>query len=95
VAFDNAASALTHLTNAKGDCSLLIADQGLPGGMQGSEFIRLVKERWPSIPSILTSGYAVDEQMIPPTTIFLAKPYTLDCLETTIATCLRLKLSLS
>lgn len=83
--FDNAASALTHLTSIKGDCALIIADQGLSGGIQGYEFIRLAKEQWPSIPSILTSGYIIDEQLLPPSTIYLHKPYTLDQLETTIA----------
>lgn len=86
--FDNAASALTHLISIKGECALIIADQGLPGGIQGSEFIRLAKEQWPSIPSILTSGYLIDEQVIPASTIYLHKPYTLDQLETTIATVL-------
>lgn len=86
--FDNAASALTHLTNINGECALIIADQGLPGGIQGSELIRLAMEKWPSIPSILTSGYLVNEQLIPPSTTYLAKPYTLNDLETTIATSL-------
>lgn len=87
--FDNAASALTHLVKIKGECILIIADQGLPGGIRGSEFIRLAKEQWPLIPSILTSGYVVDDQVIPPSTIFLHKPYTLDQLETTIGTVLQ------
>lgn len=82
--FDNAAAALTHLVIIKGECILIIADQGLPGGIQGSEFIRLAKERWPLIPSILTSGYVVDEQVIHPPTIFLRKPFTLNQLEMTI-----------
>ncbi|MGF6317868.1 response regulator [Pseudomonas frederiksbergensis] len=86
--FDNAASALTHLISIKGECTLIIADQGLPGRIQGSEFIRLAKEQWPSIPSILTSGYLIDELVIPASTIYLHKPYTLDQFETTIATVL-------
>jgi DNA-binding NtrC family response regulator len=86
--FEDAASALTHLESIKGDCILIIADQGLPGGIQGSEFIRLAKEKWPSIPSILTSGYLIDEQVVLPPTIYMHKPYTLDQLETTIATVL-------
>jgi DNA-binding NtrC family response regulator len=87
--FDNAASALTHLVRIKGECILIIADQGLPGGIQGSEFIRQAKEQWPLIPSILTSGYVVDEQVIPPSTIFLHKPYTLNQLEVTIGAALQ------
>lgn len=87
--FDNAAAALTHLGRIKGECILIIADQGLPGGIQGSEFIRLAKEQWPLIPSILTSGYVVDEQVIHPSTIFLRKPFTLDQLEMTIGSALQ------
>ena len=86
--FDNAASALTHLISIKGDCTLIIADQGLPGGVQGAEFIRFANKQWPSIPSILTSGHLIDEHVIPASTIYLHKPYTLDQLETTIATVL-------
>lgn len=44
-AFDNATEALTHLSNVKGDCALIIVDQGLPGGIQGAEFIRMAIER--------------------------------------------------
>ena len=73
----------------QGDCRLIIADQGVPGGIQGTEFIRMAQDRWPSIPAILTSGYLVDEQVIPPETTYLAKPYTLEQLEKTIATVLR------
>jgi len=60
-------------------------DQGLPGGMQGAEFIHMAKERWPSVPSILTSGYLIDEQVIPPSATYLHKPYTLEQFEKTIA----------
>jgi hypothetical protein len=42
---DNAASALSHLISIKGDCTLIIADQGLSRGIQGSEFIRLANEQ--------------------------------------------------
>ncbi|MHC8334692.1 response regulator [Pseudomonas sp. LB3P25] len=87
--FDNAVSGLTHLFRVQGDCCLIIADQGLPGGIEGTEFIRMVNERWPSIPSILTSGYFVEEQLIPPSTAYLHKPYTLKQLEKSIAIVMR------
>lgn len=89
VAFENAVQALTHLTCLQGDCTLIIADQGQPGGIQGTEFIRMAHKRWPSIPSILTSGYLTDEQVILPSATYLHKPYTLDQLEKAIATVLR------
>ncbi|MFJ7281720.1 response regulator [Pseudomonas sp. NPDC099000] len=84
--FDNAIHALSYLVHIEGDCAFIIADQGLPRGMQGTEFIRMANERWPSIPSILVSGYSVDEQLIPLSATFLQKPYTLAQLENTIAT---------
>ncbi|WP_191632420.1 response regulator [Pseudomonas fluorescens] len=87
--FDNAGSALIHLKSIDGKCSLIIADHGLPGGIQGIEFIRLAHERWPSIPSILTSGYSIDKQELLPATVFLPKPYTLVELEETITNALR------
>jgi DNA-binding NtrC family response regulator len=87
--FDNAISGLTHLSRVRGDCSLIIADQGLPGGIQGTEFIRMVRERWPTIPSILSSGYFIEEHLIPSSVTYLHKPYTLDQLEKTIATVLQ------
>jgi CheY-like chemotaxis protein len=85
-AFDNASVALSHLVDVQGDCALIIADQGLPGGMQGLEFIRTANEQWPIIPTILTSGYEIEKQTIPPGTTYLRKPYTLGQLENTIAT---------
>ncbi|MFJ2683995.1 response regulator [Pseudomonas sp. NPDC087342] len=84
--FDNAVQALSYLVHIEGDCALIIADQGLPGGMRGTDFIRMANERWPSIPSILVSGYSVEEELIPLSTTFLKKPYTLAQLESTIAT---------
>lgn len=84
--FDNAIQALSYLVHIEGDCDFIIADQGLPGGMQGTEFIRIANERWPSIPSILVSGYSVEEKLIPLSATFLHKPYTLAQLEITIAT---------
>jgi DNA-binding NtrC family response regulator len=88
-AFDNAIQALSYLVHIEGDCALIIADQGLPGGMKGTEFILLANERWPSIPSILVSGYSVEEKLIPLSATFLRKPYTLDQLECTIVTAIR------
>ncbi|PWE45494.1 response regulator [Pseudomonas prosekii] len=83
-AFDNTTEALAHLISLKGVCSLIIVDQGLPRGIQGIELIHIANERWPVIPSILTSGDLVDEQVIPPSATYLQKPYNLDQLEQAI-----------
>ena len=84
-AFDNSVAALTYLLHIQGNCTLIIADQGLPGRIQGIEFIHMAKKRWPSIPSILTSGHLEENQVVPPSTTYLRKPYTLEQLESTVA----------
>lgn len=82
--FDNASTAFEHLTSINGCCALIIADQGLPGGIKGAELVRIVKEKWPAIPSIITSGYRLDESLLPSYSSCLPKPYTLNELERTI-----------
>lgn len=53
-AFRSADDALTYLLEANGHCPLVIVDQGLPGQIQGAEFITMVKGKWPCVASILT-----------------------------------------
>lgn len=65
----------------------MIVDQGLPGGMRSNDFIRVANERWPSIPSILTTGYSVDEQEIAPSATCLEKPFTLAQLDAASPRC--------
>ncbi len=88
-AFGSADDALTYLLEAHGHCPLLIVDQGLPGQIQGVEFIAMVKGKWPGVASILTSGYAIEEAMIPPSTIYLHKPWALDDLVLAVSTLLQ------
>ncbi len=52
---------------------LLITDQGMPG-MSGTQLSERVRERWPSCPILLISGYAegqIEHDELP----FLAKPF--------------------
>lgn len=78
IAFDTADDALIFLLQAHENCCLVIADHGVPGQIQGIEFIEIVTNRWPSIAAILSSGYLIDPQMVPASTIYLHKPWTLD-----------------
>lgn len=78
VVFETADDALTYLLQAHGQCRLVIADHGVPGQIQGTEFIEMIKGRWPSISAILTSGYLIDPAAIPETAIFLHKPWSMD-----------------
>lgn len=89
LAFENADDALTHLLETQGDCVLVIADQGLPGQIQGAEFIQMVTGKWPGIASILTSGHELNASMLAPSTLYLQKPWTMADLVIAIATLLQ------
>jgi DNA-binding response OmpR family regulator len=78
LAFETADDALTHLLEAHDQCRLVIADHGVPGQIQGIEFIEMVRGRWPYIATILTSGSLIDPASVPPSTIYLHKPWSLD-----------------
>lgn len=75
--FKTAEDALDYLSETDEHCPLVIVDQGLPGMLQGLKFIEIVKIRWPSIGSILTSGYLIDPIVVPENTIYLQKPWSL------------------
>lgn len=85
-AFDNAIQALKYLEDIVADCALIIADQGLLGGRPGYNFINMVNECWPSIPSILVFGSTKEAKSILLAATYLRKPYTVAHLESTILT---------
>ena len=78
LAFETADDALTHLLQSHEQCCLVIADHGVPGQIQGIEFIEMVRSRWPTISAILTSGYLIAPEAVPASTIYLHKPWSLD-----------------
>ena len=89
VAFETADDALTYLLEAHDQCRLVIADHGVPGQIQGIEFIEMVRGKWPYIAAILTSGYLIDPASVPPSTVYLHKPWSLDDLIITVASLLQ------
>lgn len=89
ISFKTADNALTYLLQTHEQCRLVIADHGVPGQIQGIEFIEMVSGRWPSIAAILTSGYLIDPESVPDSSIYLHKPWSLDDLVITMATLLK------
>lgn len=88
-AFETADDALTYLLQSHDECHLVIADHGVPGQIQGIEFIEMVKRKWPTIAAILTSGYEIDPAAVPLTAIYLHKPWSLDDLVVAIVSLLQ------
>ncbi|MVV47480.1 response regulator [Pseudomonas sp. PB120] len=86
--FQSADDALTYLLGMPDGCPLVVVDQSLPGKLKGTEFIELVKSKWPLTAAILTSGYELDPSAVPASTIYLQKPWSMDDLVMAVATLL-------
>jgi CheY-like chemotaxis protein len=70
-----------QLLEQHGDVEVLFTDIRMPGSMDGLELARLVRERWPAMKILITSG-----DTFPPRSAiaddgrFLAKPYSTEVL---------------
>ena len=71
----NADEAIAIL-EARKDIGIVFTDIDMPGSMDGLKLARAVRERWPPIELILTSGhFDVPEIDIPERGLFFSKPY--------------------
>lgn len=77
---NSAAAALEKLTEDS-EFELLFSDIVMPGGMNGLELARRVREQNPDLPIILTTGYSKDAQDLTTEFTVLRKPYKPDALE--------------
>lgn len=60
------------------DIRLVISDVRMPG-VNGFDFIRVVKHRFPAIPALLTTGLPIaDDDVVPHGALILQKPYAAD-----------------
>ena len=71
----NADEAIAILETRK-DIRTVFTDIDMPGSMDGLKLARAVRDRWPPIELILTSGhFDVPEDKIPEGGLFFSKPY--------------------
>jgi DNA-binding NtrC family response regulator len=74
------------------DICLVVSDVRMPG-VDGFDFIRVVKHRFPSLPALLTTGLPItDEDVVPRGVSILQKPYAIDELRGAIAEQLQIPL---
>ena len=74
------------ILETRNDIRIVFADIHLPGSMDGLKLARAVRDRWPPIELILTSGLMkVGPRDLPERSVFLTKPYSLDALTTALA----------
>jgi DNA-binding LytR/AlgR family response regulator len=61
---------------ARRDIRIVFTDIDMPGSMDGLKLARAIRDRWPPIELILTSGhFDVPEGDIPERGLFFSKPY--------------------
>lgn len=66
--------------------AFVFTDIRTPGVLNGFELAKIVWEKWPDLPVILTSGHrSVQEHELPAHSMFMAKPWTLDQLYEVVA----------
>ncbi len=69
---DEAVSALESRT----EIAILVTNVVMRGDKDGVELAHIVNNRWPKVKIIVVSGQAgLSERVLPPTALFLAKPY--------------------
>jgi CheY-like chemotaxis protein len=75
VATYNADQAIAVL-ESRSDIGVIITDINMPGSMDGLKLAAAVRDRWPPIKIIVTTGRAQPRQdELPPGSAVLAKPY--------------------
>lgn len=81
---EDAKTALGYLDTATFD--LLISDIMMPGGMDGVGLARQARARWPTMPTLLISGYSPSvQQAMTGGWQVIAKPFTIETLSEQIA----------
>lgn len=61
----------------RGDIRILFTDVEMPGSLNGLQLVEVVREKWPPIGLMVTSGHIrVDPQKLPERARFFRKPYS-------------------
>ena len=72
---EEAIAVLEHAT----DIAAVFTDVNMPGSMSGTELASRIRDRWPPIQLLVTSGKRhVDAGQLPAGAVFIAKPYDID-----------------
>lgn len=64
------------ILEARTDITIVFTDIDMPGSMNGLKLAAAIRDRWPPIEIIITSGkFRLDDGGIPARTVFFTKPY--------------------
>lgn len=89
IALETADAGMMFLEENPGSVDLVITDVRMPGVLTGFDLANKVRERWPHLPVIITSGYHdLKKQRKPDNSTLLPKPWVLSELLDMIDACL-------
>jgi CheY-like chemotaxis protein len=64
------------ILEARTDITIVFTDVDMPGSMNGLKLAAAIRDRWPPIEIIITSGhFRLNDSSIPARTVFFPKPY--------------------
>ena len=90
VSSQSAEAALAIMLMRAGEIGIVISDIRLGGAMDGIDFAREVRTRWPNLPFVITSGNPGTRLIHqPPDLVFLPKPWEISDLITAAETALQ------
>lgn len=80
-----------ELLVAHDDIGLIFTDIDMPGSMNGLKLVTAVRDRWPPVKIIVTSGrHDLSKADMPEGAIFLSKPYNHTSITQSMRDCLKL-----
>ncbi len=67
-----------HILESRDDIRVVFTDVNMPGSMDGVKLAHAVRNRWPPIEIIVTSGLELEDVqgLLPERGVFFPKPYT-------------------
>ena len=73
------ATQAVEILEARSDIRIVFTDIDMPRGMDGMKLAACIRDRWPPIEIILTSGHvSIEDVDMPPRSVFFSKPYRHD-----------------
>ena len=65
-----------QVLESRGDIGIVFTDVDLPGRMDGLDLCAAIRDRWPPVELVVTSGHVqVEDEDLPERGFFLPKPY--------------------
>lgn len=75
-----------RILESRTDIEVVFSDMNMPGSMDGLRLLQVIRDRWPPIRLILSSGKAFSDVNLPIGALFVNKPYEYRAVANAVAT---------